>query len=104
VNDLRVDVLVLDNIGRVYGGNESDRHQVTMFVNGALGMVRGRPFAPVFLGHVARSQGSEFSGSAAWENACRMRWYMARTLPDHKQDEDEPTDTGIVYLAKRKAN
>jgi RecA-family ATPase len=104
VNDLRADVLVLDNVGQVYGGNENDRHQVTMFVNGVLGMVRGRDFAPVFLGHVARSQGSEFSGSAAWENAARMRWYMGRTLPDKNQDDDEPTDTGVVYLAKRKAN
>jgi len=104
VNDLRTDVLVLDNVGQTYGGNENDRHQATLFVNGVLGMVRGRSFAPVFLGHVSRAAGSEFSGSAAWENACRMRWYMGHTLPDQKPDDDEPVDTGLVYLAKRKAN
>ena len=71
VNDLKADLLVLDNVGQVFGGGESDRHQVTVFVNGVHGIVAGRPFAPVLLGHVARSAGSEFSGSAAWENACR---------------------------------
>jgi hypothetical protein len=83
VNDLKADVLILDDNAQVFGGIEHDRHHVTMFVNGVHGMVRGRPFAPVLLGHVARTAGSEFSGSAAWENACRMRWYMGTTLPDN---------------------
>jgi RecA-family ATPase len=105
VNDLKIDVLVLDNIAQVYGGNENDRHQVTMFVNAIAGLVPDRPFCPVLLGHVARSQGSEFSGSAAWENAVRMRWYLGATLPDQKPDEeDEPADPTVVYLCRRKAN
>src|SRR5262245_22752929 len=40
VNDLAIDVLVLDNVGQTFGGNESDRHQVTVFVNGIQGIVR----------------------------------------------------------------
>jgi RecA-family ATPase len=104
VNDLRADVLILDNIGQTFGGNQNDPHQVTLFVNGLLGLVKSRDFAPVLLGHVARSANSEFAGSAAWENACRMRWYMGTTLPDQKADEDEKPDTALIYLAKRKAN
>lgn len=104
VNDLKIDVLVLDNIAQVYGGNENDRHQATYFVNGIAGLVAGRPFAPVLLGHIARGQGSEFSGSAAWENAVRMRWYVGPSLPDQKADEDEAVDPDVVYLARRKAN
>jgi AAA domain/DnaB-like helicase N terminal domain len=104
VNDLGADVLVLDNIGQVYGGNENARHEVTVFVNGLQGMVHGRPFAPVLLGHVARTTGSEFAGSAAWENACRMRWYLGTALPDQPPAEDDPADPDVVYLAKRKAN
>jgi len=72
VNDLDTDVLVLDNIAQIYGGHGADGHQVTMFVNAVAGLVRGRPFCPVLLGHVARTPGSEYSGSAAWENSCRM--------------------------------
>jgi RecA-family ATPase len=103
-NDVKADVLVLDNNAQVFGGFEHERHQVTMFVNGVYGIVRGRAFAPVLLGHVSRAAGSEFSGSAAWENACRMRWYMGTTLPDQRPEDDEPGGDGTVYLAKRKAN
>lgn len=104
VNDLKADVLVLDNIAQLFGGNENDRHQATYFVNGIAGTVAGRAFAPVVLGHTARAQGSEFSGSAAWENAVRMRWYVGPALPDQKVDEDEEVDPDVVYLARRKAN
>lgn len=104
VNDLGADILVLDNIAQVFGANQSDPHLVTAFVNGVYGIVRDRPFAPIFLGHIARAAGSEFAGSAAWENACRMRWYLGTHLPDQKLDDDEPTDSDVVYLAKRKAN
>jgi hypothetical protein len=72
---LKPDVLVLDNIAHLYGGT-FDGHHVTEFVNAVAGLVTNRPFAPIFIGHVARTQGSEFAGSAAWENAVRMRWFL----------------------------
>lgn len=103
VNDLKIDVLILDNLAQIFGGNESDRHHATVFVNALAGIVRGRPFAPILLGHTARAQGSEFSGSAAWENACRMRWYLGSTLPDQKPDTDDE-NLDVVYLCRRKAN
>lgn len=103
VNDLGIDVLILDNINQIYGGL-NDQHQVTQFVNAFAGLVRNRPFAPILLGHIARSEGSEFSGPAAWENAVRMRWYLGSQLPDQKSDDEEAADPDVVYLAKRKAN
>ncbi len=104
VNDLKADVLALDNAAHVYGANENDRYQVTRFVNSIAGLVRDRPFCSVILGHTSRKDGSEFSGSAAWENACRMRWYLGASLPDQKFDADEPVEPDVVYLAKRKTN
>lgn len=105
VNDLKIDVLVLDNLAQLFGGNENDRHQATYFVNGISGLVQGRDFAPVFIGHVARSQGSEYSGSAAWENAVRMRWYVGPRLPDQKAAEDaDEADDDTVFISKRKTN
>jgi RecA-family ATPase len=105
VNDLKIDVFVQDNLAQLFGGNENDRHQATYYVNGIAGLVPDRPFAPVMLGHIARAQGSEYSGSAAWENAVRMRWYVGPSLPDQKIDDaDEPADPDVVYLARRKAN
>jgi AAA domain/Bifunctional DNA primase/polymerase, N-terminal/Primase C terminal 2 (PriCT-2) len=106
VNDLQVDVLMIDNIAHTFGGNENSRHDVTMFVNGVAGLVTDRPFSVVLMGHVARAQGSEFAGSAAWENAVRMRWWLGHNPPDApEQAADAPQeDPNVRYLAKRKAN
>jgi RecA-family ATPase len=104
-NDLKADVLVLDNIAQVFGGNSVDPHQVTGFVNSTQGIGMGREFAAIFTGHTARSAGSEYYGSAAWENACRMRWYLGATLPGQKiKDDDEGEESDTIFLARRKAN
>ncbi len=103
VNDERIDVLFLDNIGQTYAGNKADEHTVTRFGNGLSGLVAGRPFCPAMLGHPARAQGSEFSGAAAWENVARMRWYLGEKLPDQKDDDADPS-SDVRYLAKRKTN
>lgn len=100
VNDYKADLVVLDNAGQVFGGNENDRHHVTMFLNGISGMSLG--LSSLILAHPAKGVGSEFSGSTAWENAVRMRWYLGRTLPD--QDEAKEAEDGVLYLAKRKSN
>lgn len=104
VNDYKVDVLMLDNIGQVFGANENDRHHVTSFANGIIGLVRGRKFCPIFMGHPAKVSGSEYAGNAAWENAVRMRWFLSDRLPDEKASEEESADDSTRYLCKRKAN
>ena len=102
VNDLHAEVVILDNVGQLYGGGENDRHAVTAFLNalsGALG-----PRALMLLAHPSRSAGSEFSGSSAWENVARTRLYLGANLPDAKPSEEtEPADN-VRYLARRKAN
>lgn len=100
VNDVGADVLWLDNIGQTFGGNENERHPVTAFVNGLMGLRPG--IAVVLLGHPARNSGSEYAGSAAWENAVRSRWYFGDRLPD-QPDEQEPEED-VRYLCRRKAN
>lgn len=105
VGDYRASALFLDNIAQTFGANENDRHHVTSFVNGVIGLAPDQPFSPILMGHPSRNMNSEFSGSSAWENAVRMRWYMGSTLPDKKDEEDaEEADPNIRYLAKRKTN
>lgn len=103
LEETQATVGILDNIAHLFGGNENDRHHVTSFVNG-LAPLTERPVATLLLGHVARSQGSEFAGSAAWENAARMRWLFDVRLPDQKDDEKQEPEDGVRYLAKRKSN
>jgi len=103
VNDYKASVLIVDNIGQCFGGNENDRHHVTAFLSGLVGL-SDSPLAVLMLGHPAKAAGSEYSGSTAWETAVRMRWYMGTTLPDQKPEEGEEPDSAIRYLCKRKAN
>lgn len=104
VGDYKAEVLILDNIGQTYGCNENDRHAVTVYVNGCGSLAS----STLLLGHPAKAAKSEFSGSTAWENAVRMRWYLGTTLPDQEsekgEDSVEEPDDSVRYLAKRKSN
>lgn len=101
-DDLDSEVVVLDNVAQLYGGNENDRHSVTAFLNALSGALRGR--AILLLAHPARSAGSEFSGSSAWENTARTRLYLGSALPGEKPDPEASPDDTIRYLSRRKAN
>ena len=105
VNDLHVRMLWLDNLAHVMLGDHDDRTQVTQFINALNGLVTDRPFSVGLVGHVSRGQGSEFSGSVAWENAVRMRWYLGPKLPDQVGGDEQPaTESAVRFLAKRKSN
>jgi hypothetical protein len=97
------DLVIIDNIARVFGGNENDRHQVTTFI--AWLQAACAPAAVLLLGHPAKAVGSEFSGSTAWEGAVRARLYFSDRPPDEKAAEDEfSADESVRYLSRRKAN
>lgn len=103
VHDYNVDYVFLDNIARIYGGNESDRHSVTQFL--AWISAACRPAGVCLLGHPAKGADSEYSGSTAWEGSVRARLYLGDNLPDAEpKDDDEPPDPSTRYLSRRKSN
>jgi RecA-family ATPase len=102
VQDLKAEVVVIDNVGQTYGGGENDRHCVTAFLNALVGALPGR--AIMLLAHPSRTAGSEFSGSSAWENVARTRLYLGAELPGVKPDPEVPQEENVRYLARRKAN
>lgn len=102
VRDYAVDYVFLDNIARLYGGNENDRHQVTQFLAWLTAAVS--PAGVCLLGHPAKGAGSEYSGSTAWEGAVRARLYLSDRLPDQPIDPDDPPDECVRYLSRRKSN
>lgn len=104
MNDYGADVLIADNTSQLFGCNENDRHHVTTFINGLCGLVNERPISQLILSHPAKAGDSEFSGSTAWENAVRMRWFMGATLPDQEEPAEEQADPNVRYIAKRKTN
>lgn len=103
VRDYRAEAVILDNVARLFGGNENDRHAVTTFCALVQGACAGA--AVILLGHPAKAQGSEYSGSTAWEGAVRARLYLGDRPPDQDGGADEaPLDDTARYLARRKAN
>lgn len=102
VRDYGSRVVFLDNIGQLYGGKESERHQVTSFLNGLMGLAPD--ISVIVMGHPSKSVDSEFSGSTAWENGVRMRWYLGYRLPDQKAEDQDEEDPNVRFLAKRKTN
>lgn len=105
IGDYRADVVILDNVARLYAGNENDRHQVTTFIALLTAAATPTQAAVLLLGHPGKNPGSEYSGSTAWEGAVRTRLYLGRTLPDAEQPEsDAAEDDGVRFLARRKAN
>ena len=102
VADYQADVVILDNVARMYGGDENVRHQVTQFVNWVSGACNAHhPTAQLLLAHPAKIGGSEYAGSTAWEAAVRSRWFFGRTMPD---DDNPPTDENTRFLSRRKSN
>lgn len=102
IADYQADVVILDNVARLYGGDENVRHQVTQFVNWVSGACNAHhPTAQLLLAHPAKVGGSEYAGSTAWEAAVRSRWFFGRTMPD---SEDAPTDENVRFLSRRKSN
>lgn len=99
--DIGAQVVMLDNVAQLYGGNENDRHSVTMFLNTLDGILAS--LAILLLAHPSRAAGSEMSGSGAWENVARTRLFLGAKLPGEKESE-EPEAEHVRYLARRKAN
>ena len=105
IRDTEAQFFIGDNIAQLYGGNENDRHQVTLFNNTLAGALS--PCTVLWIGHPSRQAGSEFSGTSAWENSVRTRLYLGPTLPGEKtksNEGDEAPPDSVRYLARRKAN
>ena len=82
---LRPVLIVLDPIAQLFGGNENDRFQATHFVNLVVGLAREFGCAVLLLGHPAKPEGPQFSGSTAWNASVRSRLLLQR----EEDEEDE---------------
>ncbi|MCC7487282.1 MAG: AAA family ATPase [Burkholderiales bacterium] len=100
------EVLVVDGITDTYGGHEIARGEVRRYVTALLGLVPADRGALLLIGHVNRptaANGSSvegYSGSTAWHNAVRGRWYLR---PDRAADDVDP-GTGRLLLEHQKSN
>lgn len=101
VRDLAPRLVILDNISRIFGGAEQDRHHVMTFC--AWLRAACAPAALLLLGHTAKPSESEYSGSTAWENAARARLLFSSRPPDAAV-ADKEGDSSVRYISRRKLN
>jgi hypothetical protein len=107
VGDYKADYVILDSTARVFGGSENDRHQVTTFISWLANACKPTGAGLCLIGHPGKADGSEYSGSTAWEGSVRSRLYLSAKLPGQSQSDeegeaDEPSD--CRYISRRKAN
>lgn len=110
ISDYGAEVVILDNVARLYAGNENDRHQVTTFIALLTAAARATNAAIILLSHPGKAEGSEYSGTTAWDGAVRSRLFLSRELPGQEKEKggydpiDNPEEDGVRYLARRKVN
>jgi RecA-family ATPase len=95
-NEIKAGLIILDNRAQMFLGNENDRAQATYSANLAAGIARTIGGCVLLLGHDAKSQDSEYSGSTAWDAVTRSRWWLHRVV----NGGDEPD----LVLERRKTN
>ena len=102
VTEQGAQVLVIDGTADAFAGNENARAHVRAFVQ-ALRRLMPRDGAVLLLHHVDAStslgnSSKGYSGSTAWHNSCRARWYLR---PESEGDDADPSR---VVLELRKSN
>lgn len=104
------DVLIVDGVTDTFGGNENSRTEVKRYVNALLSLVPPETGALLLLAHVdkalARGTGATtegYSGSTAWHNSARARWYL---YPESQPADADgrPERTGTLILELQKSN
>ena len=100
-------VLFLDGTADVFSGNENARAEVKRFINSLLPLTPDDG-AVMLIAHVdkqsARTPGGTegYSGSTAWHNAVRARWYL---YPEKRaRNEEDAEHIGDLVLELQKLN
>lgn len=97
-------LIIIDTVPDTFGGNENDRSHVNRYVKTTLGMLSQKYECTFILNsHPAKAEGSEYSGSTAWNNAVRARIEMKmheedgyRMLTVHKLNHGKDGSTLVV--------
>ena len=103
------EVLFIDGTSDTFAGNESARSDVKRFVNAGVSLIPADRGALVLIGHIAKPTASAvqttegYSGSTAWHNSVRARWYL---FPETIQTDegDRPERSGDLILELQKSN
>lgn len=88
------EIVILDNVGHLFGGDENNRRQVTAFINLLYKMVKANSCTVLLIGHPNKS-GDSYSGSTAWLNAVRSQLFL-RYVEDENGDVADPDKRVLI--------
>ena len=89
IRDLNIELIVIDTVADVFGGNENFRTEVRAFIAHMRALARINDGAVLLMAHpsvAGQQSGTGLSGSTAWNNSVRSRLYLTR--PRHTGDDD----------------
>jgi len=69
----QIDLVVLDHRSHIFSGDENSRREATYCVNRLAHICKVTGCAILLVGHLAKSDESEFSGSTGWDASVRCR-------------------------------
>ncbi|MDF3075549.1 MAG: ATPase [Alphaproteobacteria bacterium] len=87
----QAELIVIDTLADVFGGNENERGQVRNFIAAIRKLAQINDGAVLLMAHPSQhgiASGSGYSGSTGWNNSVRSRLYLTR--PKACEAEDEP--------------
>jgi RecA-family ATPase len=90
VRTLGIELIVIDTVADVFGGNENFRAEVRSFIAHMRELARINDGAVLLTAHpsvAGQASGTGLSGSTAWNNSVRSRLYL--TKPKAAADEDD---------------
>jgi RecA-family ATPase len=102
IADEKRDLVILDGVVEIFGGNMNDPVEVSWFMGRLLAMAKPSRASLMLIGHPNKAGSSEFLGCGTWENKPRARWYFAR--PKLEDGEEHDWNDPRRVLSKSKAN
>jgi RecA-family ATPase len=98
-------VLIVDGVSDTFAGNENDRGNVKRYVNSLLSLIPADG-ALLLIAHVDKlaarvsTTGQGYSGSTAWHNAVRARWYLRPDRDESDEGADQASRDLLLELQK----
>ncbi len=91
VRERGIEIVVLDTVADTFGGNENFRNEVRSFISILRGLASINNGAVILTAHpsvAGQASGTGLSGSTAWNNSVRSRFYLTRPRGDDAEDSD----------------
>lgn len=108
IAEFGTELLIVDGTSDSFAGNENARTDVKRYVNALVGLVPADRGAVLLIGHVDKNTAKTtettegYSGSTAWNNAVRARWYLRPEMIT--SDDGRQERTGELILELQKSN